>query len=361
MGRYLWELVDTINISGPIKVCSLPFLLGANPEYAGGYVRATEFYFKSAMIYNVALTAAEVMENYRADMQLFSGVPNAVQGVTISQAPGWTNQPVTLNIDDSQTNVTYEYKFDGEADSAYRALAADNTVTPEQSGEGYIWVRAVGEYGTAGPGTRSENQYRWDGQNPVIQNAFLSMANPNYELADTIWRSAAYKLTCNAADAVSGIASLKYKYGYEDDSKFKDIPSSLYPASGSWTFVVRAYDNAGNYSDYECAPIYCDRTAPVVRTARILSANTESQTLTVSLNIMELHSGMRSVEYSFDNIVYHTLPLAGTYNNQDAEVTLQNVPHTAGEDNYVWFRNATDMTYSTATAVVQSSNTYVMN
>jgi uncharacterized cupredoxin-like copper-binding protein len=217
---------------------------------------------------------------------------------------------VTLSATDAGSGVdSVEYQLDGGAWTAYTA-----PVTVNAPGAHMVHYRATDVAGNTSPeGMESFTVVERDTTAPTVSASVAGELDP-----DGNYRGSAV-VTVTAEDTGTGVDTIEYKL---DDGQWTPYTTAVQVrAPGEHTFAYRATDLAGNVSDegsesFTVVANPGDDVTPPSVTA-LVTGNQDSNwnyldTATVTINALDVDSGVASVEYKLDDGPWtaYTAPLS---------------------------------------------------
>ena len=283
---------------------------------------------KSATVAGTSFSATDLADGtYYIRVQAVDNVGNKGAWSTVSSAIVDTTAPgIVSNVKASQNSGTVSLSWSTANDSGvgvqkyniqYSTSSNFNTITGSETVTGtscniqnlndgtyYFRVQAVDKNGNIGSWSSSVSAMvdRTAPTTPVN----LSVSTGTYN-AVLNWST--------ASDALSGVK--EYEYIISSDSSFtstaftgktSDLSKSISSIGyGTYYYKVRAIDNYGNVGNWSDAEIFsiADATKPEL-TLSGNPANWTNQPVTISANATDTESGIKTVEYSTDNLNWYT-------------------------------------------------------
>jgi hypothetical protein len=185
-----------------------------------------------------------------------------------------------------------EYEYIISSDSNFnstthsgKTTALNKSISDIDYGTYYCKVRAIDNYGNVGEWSTSKSFSIADATKPEL----------TLSADTTLWTNQSVAISASAVDSESGIKTIEYS---TDNKNWKTGSSVSVNANG--TVYFRTTDNDGNVTSKSISVTNIDKSAPSVE----ISGNTATvtnQNVILSVSAEDSASGIKSIQYSFDN------------------------------------------------------------
>ena len=198
-----------------------------------------------------------------------------------------------------------------------------------------------------------EKDFRVDGTLPIVTITSTSGGS---------WTKNKIVVTVTATDSYSGIKSIEYSYdnktwttvtsGLDTNTTTRKVWTPEYTANQNRTLYVRTTDNAGNVSIVKSTNIKIDKSGPTVTLSSTSGGAWANKKIVVTATATDSYSGIKSIEYSYDNKSWTT----ASSSNFDTNTTTKKVwtPEYTANQNRTLYIKATDNAGNVST--VKSTN-----
>ena len=291
-------------------------------------------------------------------------VDGTLPTVTLSSTSGgaWTNKKVivTVTATDSYSGIkSIEYSYDNKTWTTVTSGLDTNTTTkkvwtPEYTANQNrtLYVRTTDNAGNVS--TVKSTNIKIDTTGPTV-----TLSNPSRG----VWTKEKIIVTVTATDSYSGIKSIEYSYdnqswttasssNFDTNTTTKKVWTPEYTANQNRTLYVRTTDNAGNVSTVKSTNIKIDKTLPTVTLSSTSGGAWTNEKIIVTVTATDSSSGIKSIEYSYDNKTWTT----ASSSNFDTNTTTKKVwtPEYTANQNRTLYVRTTDNAGNVST--VKSTN-----
>ncbi|MFA5389331.1 MAG: LamG-like jellyroll fold domain-containing protein, partial [Candidatus Omnitrophota bacterium] len=240
---------------------------------------------------------------------------------------GWytTDVGLYINSSDALSGIAVEkHKTSG---GSYNAGSSNDTWTDSSEGT-ETWVGyAIDSAGNARDGSDTL-QVKIDKTNPAC----------SADNSSSSWRTSNITITLSCSDAISGIASFKYRWDNSDAANGTTTSSGAtlsIPSEGTHTLYLWAQDNSGRTNTWN-GTYKLDTVNPVC-SADNSSSTWRTSNITITLSCSDATSAVASFKYRWDN----SDAANGTATSNGATITIpSNGDHTL----YLWVQDGAGRT-----------------
>lgn len=265
----------------------------------GDWVTGTEYAFHTSGEYTISYRSVDQAGNASTagSKIVLVDVENPGEP-TITILPAytteWTNQDTTLTAllatDDitAQEDILYEVSTDGVN------FTASNTIVLTTDGEHTVTFRVTDEVGNTTSVTRT---VKLDKTNPTEPS--ITMLSDGSPYLESTWSADIVSIELsNAMDEKGGSGLQEYQFKV-NDGEWIIGATHTFDASGTYTIYYRSMDGAGNLSTTGSKEICVDLEVPEM--FGIVTSVTTIDSITISAETTDAHSGMRTMAYRIFN------------------------------------------------------------